>query len=186
MRTLIETGVEKSFHFLSHLASLLRVKKIFIIQGRHHSTSATDEKVEAVQKIMDKLPRMLAPCQVGPCHVGEFFWDILVKKHMAPKFVPKMLNFEQKNRRFEAFEPMQNFLIPAHSSCSQEKTKSFVTIKAIKDRIAGRAHGYIKKRISEVFRALEKALAQMCYIYFFGGGKILKICFWNTSRILQE
>jgi len=68
------------------------------------STSTTDENVEAVKKIVLENHRITirevvedVDISVGSCHA--IFSDVLGMKRVAPKFVPKLLHFDQKNRR---------------------------------------------------------------------------------------
>uniref|UniRef100_T1I3G2 Uncharacterized protein n=1 Tax=Rhodnius prolixus TaxID=13249 RepID=T1I3G2_RHOPR len=43
---------------------------------------------------------------IGSCH--EIFSDVLGMKRVAAKFVPKLLNFEQKQRRMEVAQESLN------------------------------------------------------------------------------
>ena len=68
------------------------------------STSTTNENTEAVKKIVMENRRNTirevaedGGISVGSCH--PIFSDILGLKRVAAKFVPKLLNFEQKTRR---------------------------------------------------------------------------------------
>ncbi|XP_050528011.1 protein GVQW3-like [Daktulosphaira vitifoliae] len=68
------------------------------------STSTTDENVKAVKKIVLENRRITirevaedVGISVGSCH--EVFSDILGMRRVSAKIVPKLLNFDQKNRR---------------------------------------------------------------------------------------
>ena len=68
------------------------------------STSTTDENVEAVKEIVLKNRRITirevaedVGISVGSCH--GILSDVLGMRRVSAKFVPKLLNFDQKNRR---------------------------------------------------------------------------------------
>ena len=65
-------------------------------------TSTTNENVEAVEKIIIENHQITirevvkdVAISVGSCH--EIFSDVLGMKHEVAKFVPKLLNCDQKN-----------------------------------------------------------------------------------------
>lgn len=77
------------------------------------STSTTDENVEAVKKIVMENRRITirevaedVGISVGSCHA--IFSDVLGMKRVAAKFVPKLLNFDQKNRRMSISQELLN------------------------------------------------------------------------------
>ena len=73
--------------------------------------STTDENIEAMNKIIldnrritirevaDNVNISFSSCQA-------FFMDVLGMKHVVPKIVQKLLNFEQKQRRIEIAQEM--------------------------------------------------------------------------------
>ena len=68
------------------------------------STSTTDENIEAVKKIVLENRRITIRevsedfgMSIGSCH--EIISGILGMRRVSAKFVPKLLNFDQKNRR---------------------------------------------------------------------------------------
>ena len=70
------------------------------------STSTTDENVEKVKEMVMNDRRITVRevaddvgISIGSCH--EIFLNVLGMKHVAVKFVPKLLNFVQKQRRME-------------------------------------------------------------------------------------
>ncbi|XP_033610182.1 uncharacterized protein LOC111871520 isoform X2 [Cryptotermes secundus] len=70
------------------------------------STSTTDENVEKVKAMIMNDRRITirevaddVGISIGSCH--EIFSNVLGMKRVAAKFVPKLLNFEQKQRRME-------------------------------------------------------------------------------------
>ena len=77
------------------------------------STSTTNEDTEAVKKIVMENSRITirevaedVSVSVGSCHA--IFSDILGLKSVAPKFVPKLLNIDQKTRRVNIAQEMLN------------------------------------------------------------------------------
>ena len=77
------------------------------------STSTTNENTEAVKKIVMENRRITirevaedVGISVGSCHA--IFSDILGLKRVAAKFVPKLLNFDQKTRRMTIAQEMLN------------------------------------------------------------------------------
>ena len=77
------------------------------------STSTTNENTEAVKKIVMENRRITirevaedVSISVGSCHA--IFTDILGLKRVAAKFVPKLLNFDQKTRRMTIAQEMLN------------------------------------------------------------------------------
>ena len=77
------------------------------------STSTTNENIEAVKKIVMENRRITirevaedVGISVGSCH--GIFLDILGLKRVAAKFVPKLLNFDQKTRRMTIAQEMLN------------------------------------------------------------------------------
>ena len=77
------------------------------------STSTTNENTEAVMKIDMENRRITirevaedVGISVGSCHA--IFSDILELKRVAAKFVPKLLNFDQKTRRMTIAQEILN------------------------------------------------------------------------------
>ena len=77
------------------------------------STSTTDENVEEVKKIVMENRRITirevaedVGISVGSCHA--IFSDVLDMKRVAVKFVPKLLNFDQKNCRMSIAQELLN------------------------------------------------------------------------------
>ena len=77
------------------------------------STSTTDENVEAVKKIVLENRRITirevsedVGMSVGSCH--EIISGILGMGRVSAKFVPKLLNFDQKNRRMSIAQELLN------------------------------------------------------------------------------
>ncbi|XP_050684031.1 histone-lysine N-methyltransferase SETMAR-like [Leptidea sinapis] len=77
------------------------------------STSTTDENVKKVKEMVMNDCRVAIKevaddvgISVGSCH--EIFSVVLGMKRVAAKFVPKLLNFEQKQRRVEVAQELLN------------------------------------------------------------------------------
>ncbi len=77
------------------------------------STSTTDENVAKVKKIVMENRRITirevaedVGISVGSCHA--IFSEILGMKRVAAKFVPKLLNFDQKERRMSIAQELLN------------------------------------------------------------------------------
>ena len=77
------------------------------------STSTTDENVEAVKEIVLKNRRITirevaedVGISVGSCY--DILSDVLGMRRVSVKFVPKFLNFDQKNRRMTIAQEMLN------------------------------------------------------------------------------
>ena len=77
------------------------------------STSTTDETVEAVKEIVLKNRRITirevaedVGISVGSCH--DILSDVLGIRRVSAKFVPKLLNFDQKKRRMTIAQEMLN------------------------------------------------------------------------------
>ena len=77
------------------------------------STPTSNENTEAVKKTVMENRRITirevaedVGISVGSCHA--IFSDILGLKRVATKFVPKLLNFDQKTRRMTIAEEMLN------------------------------------------------------------------------------
>lgn len=76
-------------------------------------TTTTDEIVIKVKEMVMNDCRITirkvaddVGISVGLCH--EIFTDVLGMKRVAAKFVPKLLNFEQKQRRMEVAQESLN------------------------------------------------------------------------------
>ena len=83
-------------------------------------TSTTDENVEKVKEIVMNDRRITirevaddVGISISSCH--EIFSNVLGMKHVKAKFVPKLLNFEQKQRRMEVAQESLTMLQPPHS-----------------------------------------------------------------------
>ena len=77
------------------------------------STSTTDKSVEKVKEMVMNDRRITirevaddVGKSIGSCH--EIFSNVLGMKRVAAKFVPKLLNFEQKQRRMEVVQEQLN------------------------------------------------------------------------------
>ena len=77
------------------------------------STSTTDENVEKVKEMVMNDRRITirevaddVGISIVSCH--EIFSNVLGMKRVAAKFVPKLLNFEQKQRRMEVAQESLN------------------------------------------------------------------------------
>ncbi|XP_025262232.1 protein GVQW3-like [Camponotus floridanus] len=77
------------------------------------STSTTDDNVEAVKKIVMENRRIIirevaedVGISVGSCHA--IFSGVLGMQRVAAKFVPKLLNFDQKQRRVDIAQELLN------------------------------------------------------------------------------
>ncbi|XP_025271347.1 protein GVQW3 [Camponotus floridanus] len=77
------------------------------------STSTTDDNVEAVKKIVMENRRITirevaedVGILVGSCHA--IFLGVLGMQRVAAKFVPKLLNFDQKQRRVDIAQELLN------------------------------------------------------------------------------
>ena len=77
------------------------------------STSTTDENVEKVKEMVMYDRRITirevaddVGISIGSCH--EIFSNVLGMKRVAEKFVPKLLNFEQKQRQMEVAQESLN------------------------------------------------------------------------------
>ena len=75
--------------------------------------STTDENVEKVKEMIMNDRRITIRevaddigLSIGSCH--EIFSNVLGMKRVAAKFVPKLLNFEQKQRRIEVAQESLN------------------------------------------------------------------------------
>ena len=75
------------------------------------STSTTDENIEAVKKMIVDNRRIIirmvtddVGISLGSCQL--IFTDVLSMKHAAAKIVPKLLNFEQKQRNMDIAQEM--------------------------------------------------------------------------------
>ena len=84
------------------------------------STSTTDENVEKVKEMVMNDRRITirevdddVGISIGSCH--EIFPNVLGMRHVAAKFVPKLLNFEQKQRRMEVAQESLTMPQPPYS-----------------------------------------------------------------------
>ena len=80
---------------------------------RRPSTSTTDENVENVKEMVINDRRIIVRkfaddvgISIGSCL--EIFSNVLGMKRVAAKFLPKLLNFEQKQRRMEVAQESLN------------------------------------------------------------------------------
>ena len=84
------------------------------------STSRTDENVEKVKEMVMNDRRITirevadaVGISIGSCH--EIFSNVLGMKRVAAKFVPKLLNFEQIQRRIEVAQESLTMPQPPYS-----------------------------------------------------------------------
>ena len=84
------------------------------------STSTTDENVEKVKEMVMNDRRIIirevaddVGISIGSC--PEIFSNVLGTKRVAAKFVPKLLNFEQKQRRMEVAQESLTMPQPPYS-----------------------------------------------------------------------
>ena len=84
------------------------------------STSTTDENVEKVKEMVMNDRRITirevaddVGISIGSCH--EIFSNVLGMKRVAANFIPKLLNFEQKQRRMEVAQESLTMSQPPYS-----------------------------------------------------------------------
>ena len=84
------------------------------------STSTTDENVEKVKEMVMNDRRIIirevaddVGISIGSCY--EIFLHVLCMKRVAAKFVPKLLNSEQKQRRMEVAQESLTMPQPPYS-----------------------------------------------------------------------
>ena len=90
------------------------------MQLAYKCTSTTDEDVEKVKEMVMNDHRITVReaaddvgISTGSCH--ENFSNVLGMKRVAEKFVPKLLNFEQKQRRMEVAQESLTMPQPPYS-----------------------------------------------------------------------
>ena len=127
------------------------------------STSKTDENVEKVKEMIMNDRRITireraddVGISIGSCH--EIFSYVLGMKRLAAKFVPKLLNFEQKQRRMEVAQESLTMSQPPYSP--DMAPCDFFLFPKIKRTLKGRRFTAID-RVWEVYRGLEEALEQV-------------------------
>ena len=84
------------------------------------STSTTDENMEKLKEMVMNDRRITirevaddVAISIGSCH--EIFSNVLGMKRVAAKFIPKLLNFEQKQRRMEVVQESLTMPQPPYS-----------------------------------------------------------------------
>ncbi|XP_046964592.1 uncharacterized protein LOC124533404 [Vanessa cardui] len=103
--------------FISGITALQTAEKILktmsVLESRHAITSTSEENIEAAKKIVLENRRVTirevaedVGISIGSCHT--IFSDILGMKRVAAKFVSKLLNFEQKQRRISIAQELLN------------------------------------------------------------------------------
>ena len=119
------------------------------------STSTTDENVQAVKKIVLE-NRQITVREVAE-DIGislgsryEIFSYVLGMRRVSAKFVQKLLNFDQQNRRMSIAQKLLTTIFNRTEICNDLRDK---------DCIIGRAQGYTEKFLWEVLWGLEKPLA---------------------------
>ena len=175
--------------WLRRLASLLWAENKFNCSITGLRKAETDENIEAVKKMI-LFNRRITIREVandvgisfGSCQV--ILTDVLGMKRMAMKIVPKLLNFEQKQRRIDITQEMftkfndDSDLLKKVITEDESWVYGYdIEMKAFsynwgdKRKIETRAVVDGKKRVSEVFRGLEKN-AGISVLYLRGGGHI--------------
>ena len=93
--------------------NLIGAEWISIRNFNQGSTSTTDKNVEKVKEMVMYDRRVTireiandVGISIGSCH--EIFSNVLGMKRVAAKFVPKLLKFEQKQRRMEVAQESLN------------------------------------------------------------------------------
>ena len=136
---------------------------------RRPSTSTTDENVEKVKEIVMNDRRITirevtddVGISIGSCH--EIFWNVLGMKRVAAKFVPKLLNFEQKQRRMEGAQESLTMAQPPYSP--DMAPCDFFLFPKIKRTLKGRrftAIDDIKSATLKELKAISKIEFEKCF-----------------------
>ena len=133
------------------------------------STSTTDENVEKVKEMVMNDRRIIIRevadddgISIGSCH--EIFSNFLGMKRIAAKFVPKLLNFEQKHRRMEVAQ--ESLTIPQPPYSSDMAPYDFFLFPKIKRTLKGRrfiAINDIKSASLKELKAIAKIEFEKCF-----------------------
>ena len=133
------------------------------------STTTTDENVKKMKQMVMNDRRITirevaddVGISIGLCHV--IFSNVLGMKRVAAKFVPKLLNFEQKQRRMEVAQESLTITQPPYSpdmaSCD------FFLFPKIKRTLKGRrftAIDDIKRASLKELKAILKIEFEKCF-----------------------
>ena len=133
------------------------------------STSTTDENVEEVKEMVINDRRITirevtndVGMSIGSCH--EIFSNVLGMKRVAAKFVPKLLNFEQKQRRMEVAQ--QSLTMPQPPYSPDMAPCDFFLFPKIKKTLKGRrftAIDDIKSASLKELKAIPKIEFEKCF-----------------------
>ena len=136
--------------------------------GRH-STSTTDENVKKVKEMVmnDRRIRIREVADdfgisIGSCH--EIFSNVLGMKRVAAKCVPKLLNFEQKQRRMEVAQ--ESLTMPQPPYSPYMAPCDFFLFPKIKRTLKGRhftAIDDIKSASLKELKAIPKIEFEECF-----------------------
>ena len=133
------------------------------------STSITDENVEKVKEMVINDRRITirevaddVGISIGSCH--EIFSNVLGMKRVAAKFVPKLLNFKQKQRRMEVSQ--ESLTMPQPPYSPNMAPCDFFLFQKIKRTLKGRrftAIDDIKSASLEELKAIPKIEFEKCF-----------------------
>ena len=133
------------------------------------STSTTDKTVEKVKEMVMNDRRITirevaddVGISIGSCH--EIFSNVLGMKRVAVKFVPKLLNFEQKQRRMEVAE--ESLAMPQPPYSPDMAPCDFFLFPKIKRTLKGRrftAIDDIKSASLKELKAIPKIEFEKCF-----------------------
>ena len=133
------------------------------------STSTTDENVEKVKEMVMNDRRITirevaddVSISISSCH--EIFSNVLGMKRVAAKFVPKLLNFEQKQRRMEVAQESLTMSQPPYSP--DMAPCDFFLFPKIKRTLKGRlfsAIDDIKSASLKELKAIPKIEFEKCF-----------------------
>ena len=133
------------------------------------STSTTDENVEKVKEMVMNDRRITirevaddVGISIGSCH--EIFSNVLGMKRVAAKFVPKLLNFEQKQRRMEVAQ--ESLTMPQPPYSPDMAPCDFFLFPKIKRTLKGRrftAIDDIKSASLKELKAIPKIEFEKCF-----------------------
>ena len=133
------------------------------------STSTIDENVEKMKKMVMNDRRIIirevadeVGISIGSCH--EIFSNVLGMKRVAAKFVPKLLNFEQKQRRMEVAQ--ESLTMPQPPYSPDMPLCDFFLFPKVKRTMKGRdftAIDDIKSASLKELKAIPKIEFEKCF-----------------------